>query len=441
MAGTWVNLKLNTDFTVDNRTLTLLSTPVPGETYALRYSYSTGARTHDHEYEEKESWGGGSTWLLSRVPDMGEFILLRSATTIPLWIIYGPDTGMDVTGSSLRRALLDETNATFLNWDTAEITGWDDPSGEYFTCMAAHPTDKTIVYVATTDGSEPRIYRCAAGVLTRVYKLEGAASGQGVKQLYVENDGTVWMIIGLVNYTAPFPPAEEGVYKSDTSGQNFTKMGRGWAGTQFLYDGVRPSSSMESIVVKESAPRRIWVGHTHLFLPNDALISYSDDEGITWTDLAGTARDQFSYGTDFCLQGYPRGDHQRISYSYNHFASNADTYHLDGSTLAITKAGGFSSPGQAVVHFLDDPDDRIGIILGSGQNNFSSDGGVGWGNTSDIEPIELRGLSVHPSKYWVATAPSTSVVRISLNKGTTYAVSFPVPSGRPKLVAWLGGQN
>lgn len=289
------------DWTISGDTLTFLDEPVDGKLVVAHYSYLDAAAVgasngHTHIREQKSAWSG-NTWQLAHTPE------IAVTPTVGQMVVFQEDQGGNfmwvawkVTGApdtmNIRNMELDATG-TFVSWACPAITGFDDVAGEFATGMAAHPTNRKLVYLATaaTDG-HIRLYRSDDwATVTKVLDLT-ATGTQQVSRIYVEKTSSyVWLSIGRVGGSTTHNVALDGIWGA-SDGITFTLRG-----------GVF-NRTHGDLWVKEAAPRKMWTWYSQVGA-NDQGVAYSTDDGVSWNKVS-VLGNPFNLGLDRAVvQAFP----------------------------------------------------------------------------------------------------------------------------------------
>jgi len=425
------------DYTVEGNRV--LFTETPRGNHQVWYSAipadESSVLRHEHYFEETDTFAG-DYWDLSLRPDIGHIRVVKTGILGNLlWVAWKVGAGSTI---SIRLMDLND-NGTFLGWKNSAITGFDDVAGEYVTCMAAHPRNPYLVYVATkADDTRIRLYRSADwATVTKVVDIDPTSS-QEIVRIYVEQ-GTdyVWFAAGKFEGVNTADALVDGVWGA-ADGITFTLRGN-----------VAAGKMIADLWVKENAPRTMWAAFHNRSGGGATGVSYSTNDGVTWTDVTlqsppfGLLRDKWTVqafppltgATNLIATGQlqPASGLERVAYSS---ANGGLTWATVGSTSAFQNYrsdGGFMFSDPAVGNYPN----LAATSPGGGVR--TTNGGATWGGGLGGATFSIfqRMHTIHWTLNWMAVGKHAGVgagtnadnrVFVSVDKGATWA-DVAAPAG------------
>lgn len=346
-----------------------------------------------------------------------------------LWIVYGDAAA---TNKRLQRYRLSgPPNALTLVAVGSPIV---IPDTHTVMTIAASPLSQTVCYLGITvsSGNNVRLFRAdaIAGTLTEVWSI--ASGNSFIAHIYMVSDSEYTFLVrnDVVNL------AQSVYYSPD--GTTINNAGGGSSVPRDVF----------AIAVRKSGTNRdIYVQHDNSFPAAAAsVVSHSTDFGSSWSDIAGTALNNFATGDYGYLSLIPDGDGStRIYYSNANGGGGIQTPFIEGGSVTLNPQdtdildASFNESG-----FYLHPERRI--IIARGKTWTSQDKGNSWQEVTHIGVDYItqcrlhRGMSLLPTKDWVAVAVSSSQ---SLYVSTNYAVSWQTLAlpNYGHAVAFVGGRN
>ena len=395
-----------------------------------------------HFVKEKDGRGDAVRIDVTAQEVLGGENPAASTTVAMLWQAYGagPST------YAIRRGIITNTDSVpVLTWDTAAISGFVGEATETITQVKSVPRNKHVCYVTTyerTGGADStRIYRYDGTTLSVVCTVVNTIQYIGFIDLFVMETGAVVAVLGKTHDapgTEPVGFGEMGIYYA-ADGINFTKVGTGGNGAWSTRGGPF------GIYVAED-DGRWWSVHS-LINPGGtelSVISYSDNLGVTWTDVNLTALNGSTSGGDGRIRGYPAKKQTRIQWSVGTSGSNTLHDELNGDTLVVPSITDQQIPDTRQGYgFEGNPDVRLAFAqttpTGSRTNvlrNTTYDGAWGTTGVGGSGLVGYNAFSIARDREWAAfNTPATAGLFVSLDQGLTWTTLTLPALGRG--VDWI----
>ena len=439
----WTPFFLTANFTRSGNVLTFTVTPSDEDTYVCYYSHVDAASStgHSHALETRTGgWSGGSTWQMGQQPDGQELLVMKGVSVLPLWVAYS--TAGNGTNLTVRKANIHPTTGAFIEWVTSGVvcnaSGSAAETPRVLKCMSN--TGLGPVFLATQNGGWVRVYRIDGNTITSTWNMSSVETSEPTS-LYVEADGTIWLTI-----TSNLDEgAADGVWRSTDGGANFTRRGDGHD-DPYSQDFAPGFYGTAACVIVDEVRRRIWCSHGRLITiggDGGRFVSYSDDEGVSWTDVT-LFGNNFGHGGTSSLTGWPYRDGDHVSFNIDVQTGGNGQGYISAPATVTYNGGVIAGNNIEEMAFFDSPAYRVAVYLdgsSAGQVKISSDSSATWGNTEDLNgEVRRRGMSIQRETQFVALA-STALTNfhISIDRGLNFA-TFAVPSSlRAQLVAWADG--
>lgn len=451
MASTTV-LYITTNLTLSGNVVTFLTVPAAGVTTILYYSYKDPAASdgHSHILESKSDWDGiKTTWTLLHTPEIandatkGEFFMLKTGAYADgtFWINYS-----DGTTSWVRQGLLSgPASALVISWLTVPIS-IPLADGANFIGSGADG----IAYFSTNDGATPRvrIYRVdpATGIATVVFSLVTASSAHQIVRIWPRlQSGTLYFTLFS---DGSYNPAVDGLYRSTDNGLTWAFLTKGYNAA-----GNFPVHAVAAVKAGAHAGR-IYTVHSNTAGATNSVLSYSTDNGSTWTDVANTALNGFASG----LYGYITlepvdDDSYLVYYSVANGAGGIMTSIYDPATGTVTLNSQVTTiTDSAFIEsgFYLNRDTRILIHDNGGVNATvyrSTDKGASWTAIATIDTAVQNRYHLHsilPSKDWmVLRTPNVSTIHVCTDLGVTWqSIDIAATCGAGmtiRAICWVDG--
>lgn len=182
--------------------------------------------------------------------------------------------------------------------------------------LRTSPLDRNIAVVAGVELGTTRVFVYRVNFndnsITALGNYQGSANGSFCSDIVWELAAdTVWIAMGTTNAIGigtgqtMTEDAVQGVYKS-IGGAALTLQGKGHA-YPFTETNINKNNTITSLAIREDEPRRIYCYHMIANNPGIAntMISYSDDEGVTWASPNYPGSRAFQYWCLTALEWHP----------------------------------------------------------------------------------------------------------------------------------------
>lgn len=411
------------DFTLSGDVLTLGADPQEDARYLFYYSYadSGSATGHTHTLERRTGgWSGGRTWTLGHTPDGQEKILLEEDLGARFWAFYRLDSGNGTYDAWIRPGRVED--ATF-EWTGSAVAvpvgswAFDVQRGAV---MRLDPSDTNSLYVANfaDDGGGYAVYVYRYDIAANTFTQLMDQHSSGVQapiplDIAFGEDGSgnrlVWLLVSdaLTYYGDGGRDATlAGVWKS-VSGGTFSLVG---TGHQYAYNSgnINAPTALNGMSY-DSSTGRLWVSHseTRPGAGDGSWLSYSDDDGATWTDITTPVATvnhfvlgvlgflEYKDGADFWLAADWSGTG---AYSSDGLTGRLPFNENTQAFSAIT-LDDFDS-GKILMPWRSNHQKAVGWPTALGPITVSSDGGANWTEvtspTADVQ-FSPRSGRTHPT--------------------------------------------
>jgi hypothetical protein len=440
----------NFAYTLSGSTLTLDAAAQEDARYIFYYSYADINQTSGHSHAKDVrggGWAGGTSWTLSHRPDGDEKLLLVEDLGAAFWAMYRLDSGNGTFNAWIRPGRVEDAVFEWTGSAVAVPVGSWAFNNYRGAVMRLDPDDHDKLYLANfaDDGGGYALYvyrySISANTFTALMDETTALTEAPIPLdiAFGEDSGgsrIVWLLVSdALTYhgDGARDAVQAGVWKS-VSGGAFSQVG---TGHQYAYN----SSNINALTTLngmsyDASTGRLWVSHseTRPGAGDGSWLSYSDDDGATWTDVTAPVATinhfvlgalgflEFKDGADFWLAQNWSGTG---AYSSDGLSGRAPFNENTEAFSAIT-LDDFDS-GKILMPWRSDHQKAVGWTTTLGRVTVSSNGGADWTEvtspTADVM-FSPRSGRTHPSNQYAVGIShdlfGTSYICWTPDYGTTW---------------------